>query len=100
MAFNRYMILMIVVLSLEKLAAGNNFETPGPPNICLEGPYHKDVPSPEEEDFHECLSWKNETCCNIELSMIIDRHKAVGLYNYSWDVCGTLSQECEEFIKV
>jgi len=22
------------------------------------------------------------------------------LYNYSWDLCGVLSRECEEFIKV
>ena len=78
----------------------NEFETPGPPDVCLEGPFHKDVPSPEEEEFHECLSWQDEACCNLELSMTIDRHKAVGLYNYSWDLCGTLSPACEEFIKV
>ena len=100
-------MLVKLVVSLSLLAAvvlvqGQEVVTvqPGPPDVCLEGPFHKDVPSPEEKEFHECLSWQNEACCNLELSMTIDRHKAVGLYNYSWDLCGTLSPECEEFIKV
>ena len=82
------------------LVTGDEFNSPGAPDVCLEGPFHKATPSPEEEDFHECLSWQNEACCNLELSMTIDRHMAEGLYNYSWDLCGPLSQECEEFIKV
>ena len=73
---------------------------PGPPDFCLEGPFHKDVPSPEEEDFHECPSWQDNACCNLDLSISISRHKAFGLYNYSWDLCGTLSPQCEEYIKV
>ena len=76
------------------------FVFPGPPDTCLTGPYHKDVPSPEEEGFDECLSWQNKTCCTVEVAKIIDDHKAEGLYNYSWDLCGPLSQECEVFIKV
>ncbi len=79
---------------------GATFERPGAPDFCLEGPFHKDVPSPEEEEFDECLSWQDKACCNVEVPRIIDNHKAVGLYNYSWDVCGVLSQECETFIKV
>ena len=79
---------------------GSTFERPGPPEVCLEGPYHKEVPSPEEEEFDECLSWQDKACCNVEVPRIIDNHKAVGLYNYSWDLCGVLSQECETFIKV
>ncbi len=76
------------------------FERPGPPDTCISGPFHKEVPSPEEEEFDECLSWQDKACCNVEVPRTIDRHKAVGLYNYTWDVCGTLSQECETFIKV
>ena len=73
---------------------------PGPPDFCLEGPFHKDTPSPEEEDFTECTSWQNLACCTIDLAESIRVSKAVGLYNYSWDLCGPLSPECEEYIKV
>ena len=73
---------------------------PGPPDFCLEGPFHKDTPSPEEEDFTECTSWQNLACCTEDLDESIRVSKAVGLYNYSWDVCGPLSSECEEYIKV
>ncbi len=92
--------LIVLIAVLCSATANEIFDTPGPPDVCLEGPFHKDVPSPEEEEFHECLSWQDEACCNLELSKTINRHKAVGLYNYSWDLCETLSPACEEFIKV
>lgn len=94
------LVISLSLLSTIVLVQGQEVVQPGPPDFCLEGPFHKDVPSPEEEQFDECLSWQKEACCNLELSMTIDRHKAVGLYNYSWDLCGTLSPQCEEFIKV
>ena len=96
----KFLISLSLLAAAALLVQGQSVVRPGPPDTCLEGPFHKDVPSPEEEQFDECLSWQNEACCNLELSMSIDRHKAVGLYNYSWDLCGTLSPECEEFIKV
>ena len=86
--------------AFKNLQNAPTYEKPGPPSTCLSGPYHKKVPSPEEEEFDECLSWQNKACCNVDVPRIIDNHKAVGLYNYSWDLCGTLSQACEEFIKV
>ena len=88
--------LLCVVVTGHEL----EFERPGPPDTCLEGPYHKDTPSPESEEFDECLSWQDKACCNSEVPRILDQHKAVGLYNYSWDLCGNLSQACETFIKV
>ena len=90
---------LIALLSLW-LVQGYGFVQPGAPDFCLQGPFHKTTPGPEEEEFTECLSWQNNACCNVALSESIRRHKAVGLYNYSWDLCGTLSQQCEEFIKV
>lgn len=92
-------VLLIAFLS-SWLVQGDGFVQPGPPDFCLQGPYHKATPGPEEEEFTECLSWQNNACCNVALSESISRHKAVGLYNYSWDLCGTLSPQCEEFIKV
>ena len=98
------MSLTAVILLLGSLSATPALSLevyrPGPPDTCLAGPFHKDVPSPESEEFDECLSWQSKACCNVEVPRTIDRHKAVGLYNYSWDLCGTLSQECETFIKV
>ena len=91
--------IFLVLLVTVTLVQGE-LVTPGSPDFCLEGPFHKDAPSPEEDQFHECLSWQNEACCNLQLSMSIERHKAVELYNYTWDLCGILSPECEEFIKV
>ena len=94
------MLASVLLLVCVKSVQGQDIIQTGPPNFCLKGPFHKDVPSPEEEDFHECLSWQNNACCNLELSYTISRHKARGLYNYSWDLCGTLSPRCEEYIKV
>ena len=91
-------LLMLTVLAVAR--AQQTFEQPGPPDVCLEGPFHKDVPSPESEEFDECLSWQDKACCNVEVPRTIDMHKAVGLYNYTWETCGTLSQACEIFIKV
>ena len=77
-------MLVKFLISLSLLAAaalfvqGQSVVRPGPPDTCLEGPFHKNVPSPEEQ-LDGCLSWQNEACCNLELSMTIDRHKAVGL---------------------
>ena len=99
------MPLLIALLSLrlvqgDSSVQGDGSVQPGPPDFCLQGPFHKSTPGPEEEEFSECLSWESNACCNVALSESISRHKAVGLYNYSWDLCGTLSPQCEEFIKV
>lgn len=95
-------IILMISLSLwlSPVVQGNTFVQPGPPDVCLQGPFHKITPSPEEEEFQECRSWQNRSCCNIALSVSISRHRAMKLYNYSWDLCGVLSRECEEFIKV
>lgn len=90
-------VLFSTAVSVQQQLA---FETPGPPDFCLEGPFHKNVPSPEDEDFHSCLSWQDNACCNTNLSRLIDSQKAVGLYNFSWVLCGSLSEECERFIEV
>ena len=96
----RNVVICLTFLNLVVWVKGQELVQPGPPDYCLEGPFHKDVPSPEEDEFHECLSWQDHACCNLALSVTISRHKARGLYNYSWDLCGTLSPHCEEFIKV
>lgn len=65
---------------------------------CLNGSYHKDVPSPEV-GFKECHSWQQESCCNVKLSHDIHHNRSWTLYAYKYDRCGDLSPECEAFIK-
>lgn len=72
----------------------------GPPDFCLAGPFHLERPHPEPQEFDECQSWEDQACCSAEVTRIINEERAVGLYNFTWDLCGTLSQECETFIKV
>jgi uncharacterized protein YfcZ (UPF0381/DUF406 family) len=93
-------LLLVVNLLCIVPTVSQTVNQPGIPNFCLEGPFHPERPVPESQDFDECLSWEEKACCTVDVPMIIDQHKAVGLYNYSWDVCETLSQECETFIKV
>ena len=81
-------------------ASSQAVHQPGAPDFCVAGPFHPESPHPESQEFDECLSWEDKACCTVEVPKLIDEHKAVGLYNYSWDLCGELSQECETFIKV
>ena len=93
-------IIPTVVVHADKDDADDAQQTmPGPPDFCLEGIYHKDTPSPEEEDFTECLSWQNLACCTIDLAETIRISETLGLYNYTYD-CGSLSTECEGYFKV
>ena len=63
--------------------------------------YHKDVPSPEESDLPECQSWKkSSTCCTHDLTVALNQSKTVGLYNFTHDLCGSLSPECAQYLRV
>lgn len=66
---------------------------------CIDGPLHKDKPSPEGSGYVECLSWKDKSCCTAEFTQELQRNKVEVLYNFSWNHCNTLSQACEQFIK-
>ena len=92
----------LILLALRAEAARENDLIPGPPSYCLSGPYHKDTPSSGENgEFQECRSWDNgDSCCSVATTESIRLHKAWELYNYTWDLCGALSPECEKFIKV
>lgn len=79
----------------------------GPPNHCFKGGFHlydhfhKDTPSPEEENFPECTSWKNLSCYTFHLVneiSLVGTH--LGLYNISYDLCNRLSVECVKYLKV
>ena len=59
---------------------------------CIDGPYHKDKPSPEGSDYVECLSWQEKSCCTANFTAELQRNKVEVLYNFSWNHCKNLSQ--------
>ena len=59
---------------------------------CIDGPYHKDKPSPEGPDYVECLSWQKKSCCTANFTAELQRNKVEVLYNFSWNHCKNLSQ--------
>ena len=59
---------------------------------CIDGPHHKDKPSPEGPDYVECHSWKEKSCCTAEFTAELQSNKVEVLYNFSWNHCKNLSQ--------
>ena len=59
---------------------------------CIDGPYHKDKPSPEGPDYVECHSWKNKSCCTADFTAELQSNRVEVLYNFSWNHCKNLSQ--------
>ena len=74
---------------------------PGPADRCIEeSTYTKDTPSPETEIFAACEPWQNNSCCTAATTRNIARYGYVELYNFTWDLCGPLSDGCVEFMQV
>lgn len=70
------------------------------PERCLDGPFHKDVPSPENKDYKACKSFTNMTCCTVELANKIHKNNAKELYKgFHWEWCGNLGASCEQFLR-
>ena len=59
---------------------------------CIDGPFHKEKPSPEGADYVECLSWKSKACCTANFTAELKRNKVEVLYNFSWNHCKNLSK--------
>ena len=96
------MILLVLVLSVQ----GQEVVQPGPPDFCIKTSfhrneqYHKDVPSTEMAEFSECSSWQNLSCCTQALTESIGRSMFMGLYNWSYNLCGNLSTACAKYMRV
>ena len=102
-------VLLTILLSMVLWVQGEipkGYIQPGPPDFCHKGPFHvedafhKDTPSPEDSSFQECLSWQDLSCCTHALTVEIQRHENQGLYNWTYDTCGSLSPECAKYLKV
>ena len=59
---------------------------------CIDGPFHKDKPSPEGNGYVECLSWKDKACCTANFTAELKRNKVEVLYNFTWNHCKNLSK--------
>lgn len=59
---------------------------------CIDGPYHKEKPSPEGPDYVECQPWKERTCCTAGFTAQLEKSNVEVLYNFSWHHCGNLSK--------
>ena len=106
--FDKFIIVCLTLLFLVAfIVRGQDQVQRGPPDYCIRGEYHlldhyhKDAPSPEENNFPECTSWQNSSCCTRDLAVDLYRladHQ--GLCNFSYDLCGALSSECAQYFKV
>jgi folate receptor len=67
------------------------------PDQCHLDYFHKDVPSPEGDDFTECHPYHANACChNATVTTPTQLRDAYGA-GFEWDRCGPLSQACERF---
>ena len=105
--FDKTIAVSLALLLVVVWVQGQAHVQRGPPNHCIKGEYHyldhyhKDVPSSEENDFPECTSWQNSSCCTRALADDLSRlatHQL--LYNFTFDHCGSLSPECARYLKV
>ena len=70
------------------------------PEVCHNGFFTKDAPSSEMESLGECGSWQNFSCCTADTAASISSYQAMQLYNFTWDLCGAISSECQTYLTV
>ena len=81
------LVFSLLVVFLGEFCLGNE-EVTG----CIDGPYHKDKPSPEGPEYVDCLPWRNKTCCTASFTVELKRSNVEVLYNFSWNHCKNLSK--------
>jgi len=59
--------------------------------------FHKQEPSPEDDNMRECHPWKNNACCDSSTVESVDALNEGYGDGYQWDRCGPMSQACERF---
>ncbi|KAI5621738.1 retbindin isoform X1 [Silurus asotus] len=62
--------------------------------VCLQDGRHKSIPSPEP-NIKECALYMENACCSEQDIEDLSASPA----GVSWDRCGTLSPQCEQFLK-
>ena len=103
---HKFFIISVTLLLSVMMVLGEHLVQPGPPDFCIKDStrqndkYHKDVPSPEMGDLRNCSAWQNLSCCTQTLAEDLSRNPTMDIYNWSYSVCGAISNECAEFMKV
>jgi len=59
--------------------------------------FHKDAPTPEDENFTECHPWKENACCHRNTVKDVQTLRESYGEGFEWDRCGPMSQACERF---
>ena len=105
--FKKLATVCMPLLFMVTLVQGEDQVQLGPPDHCIKGDfhlldhYHKDAPSPEGKNFRECTSWQSSSCCTHALADDLYRlASSEGIYNFTYDLCGSLSPSCAEYFKV
>ena len=90
-------VLVVLLCQMLVLTAAQERLTP---DVCHEGFFTKDAPSAEAEPLGACESWQGLSCCTAETAASISRYQAMQLYNFTWNLCGNLSSECQTYLQV
>uniref|UniRef100_A0A3Q4H3Z1 Retbindin n=1 Tax=Neolamprologus brichardi TaxID=32507 RepID=A0A3Q4H3Z1_NEOBR len=85
--------LLICVVLAAALIGGTRSE-----GVCLQDGKHKATPSPEPH-LTECSLYADNSCCTEEQIQDISHVPSANNQNEPWDKCGSLSPECEGFLK-
>ncbi|CAJ1956809.1 unnamed protein product [Cylindrotheca closterium] len=67
------------------------------PDKCHLNYFHKEIPSPEDDNMSECHPWQNNACCNSDTVESGSALNAAYGPGFEWDRCGPMSQACERF---
>lgn len=86
-------LLLICVFLAAALIGGTRSE-----GVCLQDGNHKATPSPEP-NLTECSMYADDSCCTEEQIQDISHVPSASNQNEPWDKCGSLSPECESFLK-
>nr|XP_020516773.1 riboflavin-binding protein-like [Labrus bergylta] len=93
MAVTSHLLLLICTYLAAELMGGARSE-----GVCLQDGKHKATPGPEPH-LRECGLYADNSCCTDENIQDISHVPADTNKNEPWDKCGSLSSQCEGFLK-
>ena len=99
-------VILLVLLVVVSVQGQEEVVRPGPPDVCpsrtFNVQFHKAVPSVEMGTLRNCSSYQDKlSCCTQALTDAISMLSIFeGLYNWSYNVCGNLSESCAQYTRV
>ena len=96
-----FALVWCVLLLCSVPTLGQKHVMRGPAAHCINESRHtKDAPSRETEAFAACELWQDNSCCTAATTRRINSTGYRDLYNFNWNLCGQLSEECAGFMEV